>query len=51
MIANENYIAEIKEEIIEYHPQDNQIKNYIAIVERATNTLQDLLKIWNDNSL
>lgn len=41
------HMAEIKEEIIEYNPDLLMITRYCVIVERASNTLQDLLRIWN----
>jgi serine/threonine protein kinase len=44
--CNPEFVTEIKEEIIEYNPDKNIIVRYIVIIERATNTLTDLKKIW-----
>eukprot|EP00347_Sterkiella_histriomuscorum_P016316 403353653 len=48
LLSNPMYIAQVKEEIINYDFQNKQVTQYVAIVERAQNSLDDLLKIWND---
>ena len=44
-------MAEVKEEIIEYNLEMKLITRYCLIVERAQNTLQDLLNIWTTETL
>ena len=46
LIAHPDYIAEIKEEMIELRPKDGIITRYCSIVEQAQNTLTDILKTW-----
>ncbi|CDW87246.1 serine threonine protein kinase-like protein [Stylonychia lemnae] len=48
ILANNNYIAQVQEEIIIMNQQEQVITQYVAIVERAQHTLQDLLQIWNN---
>eukprot|EP00347_Sterkiella_histriomuscorum_P014088 403362209 len=50
-LKSDKYIAQVKEEIIEYDPQSQLINDYLVIVERARFSLNDLLKIWNDEDL
>eukprot|EP00347_Sterkiella_histriomuscorum_P000415 403375953 len=48
LLSNKFYIAQVKEEIIHYDSLNYRIKQYVVIVERAQNTLWDLLNVWND---
>ncbi|CDW79112.1 UNKNOWN [Stylonychia lemnae] len=48
LLQNKNYIAEVREEIIEYDLKNQHILRYCVVVERAQRTLEDLLKIWNN---
>eukprot|EP00347_Sterkiella_histriomuscorum_P007192 403349911 len=48
LLQNPNFLAEIKEEIIEYDLQKSLISRYCVIVERASYTLYDLLMIWKN---
>eukprot|EP00347_Sterkiella_histriomuscorum_P010687 403375308 len=48
LLSNKFYIAQVKEEIIHYDSLTYRIKQYVVIVERAQNTLWDLLNVWND---
>eukprot|EP00347_Sterkiella_histriomuscorum_P023963 403332778 len=50
-LQSDKYIAQVKEEIIEYDPSKNLINDYLVVVERARFSLNDLLKIWNDEDL
>ena len=40
------YMADIKEEIIEFNPKLGIITRYCVIIEQAQRTLSDLLKLW-----
>eukprot|EP00347_Sterkiella_histriomuscorum_P011685 403371501 len=51
LLQSDKFIAQVKEEIIEYDPQTHLINDYLVIVERARFSLNDLLKIWNDEDL
>eukprot|EP00347_Sterkiella_histriomuscorum_P017952 403347355 len=51
LLQSDKYIAKVKEEIIEYDGDNNIIKNYLVVVERARFSLRDLLKIWNNQEL
>eukprot|EP00347_Sterkiella_histriomuscorum_P020624 403337098 len=51
LLQSDKFIAEVKEEIIEYDFDNNIIKSYMVVVERARFSLNDLLKIWNDEEL
>eukprot|EP00347_Sterkiella_histriomuscorum_P016854 403351596 len=51
LLQSDKFIAQVKEEIIEYDFDNNIIKNYLVIVERARFSLFDLLKIWNNQEL
>eukprot|EP00347_Sterkiella_histriomuscorum_P012589 403367990 len=51
LLQSDKYIAQVKEEIIEYDHSSNLINDYLVIVERARFSLNDLLKIWNDEDL
>ncbi|CDW87753.1 protein kinase domain containing protein [Stylonychia lemnae] len=46
LLANDNYIAQVKEEIIVIDKAQGNLSQYVAIVERAKNTLHDVLQIW-----
>ncbi|CDW73119.1 serine threonine protein kinase-like protein [Stylonychia lemnae] len=48
LLQNKNYIAEVREEIIEFDLKSKQISRYCVVVEKAQRTLDDLLKIWNN---
>eukprot|EP00347_Sterkiella_histriomuscorum_P002996 403365996 len=48
LLSNPNFIAQVKEEIINFDEQNNQVLSYVAIVERAQHSLHDLFQIWND---
>lgn len=43
---HEEFLAEIKEEVIEYNRQQGIIIRYAAIMERAQNDLKKILNIW-----
>ncbi|CDW74222.1 UNKNOWN [Stylonychia lemnae] len=45
LLKNENFIAQVKEEIIEFNSYKKEITNYCAIVERAQHTLDQRLKV------
>eukprot|EP00347_Sterkiella_histriomuscorum_P010727 403375153 len=51
LLQSDKFIAQVKEEIIEYDVDNNIIKNYLVVVERARFSLKDLLKIWNNQEL
>eukprot|EP00347_Sterkiella_histriomuscorum_P016124 403354395 len=51
ILDNYNYIAQVKEEIIEIDTNTMQIQKYCVTVERARFTLEDLIQIWNDPQL
>eukprot|EP00347_Sterkiella_histriomuscorum_P004513 403360175 len=51
LLQSDKFIAKVKEEIIEFDFENNFIKNYLAVVERARFSLHDLLQIWNDQEL
>ena len=51
MIANKDFIAGVKEELIEYNPEINKIITYIVIVEMAVNDLRKITKVWQDKKL
>jgi hypothetical protein len=42
LIAHKDYIAEILEEIIEYNTNDKNIYGCVAIIEQATNDVNDI---------
>ena len=48
LVAHSDYLAQIKEEIIEVDPQIKKLRRIAVIVERAKYTLNDLLEIWTD---
>eukprot|EP00347_Sterkiella_histriomuscorum_P008087 403346420 len=48
LLKNEDHIAQVKEEMIEYNQSKSMITNYCVIVERAQHSLQNLLSIWRD---
>eukprot|EP00347_Sterkiella_histriomuscorum_P014320 403361324 len=50
-LQSDKYIAKIKEEIIEYDLKSSLVDDYLVIVERARFSLNDILKIWNDEDL
>jgi serine/threonine protein kinase len=47
LIPLDSHICLIKEELIEYNPETGMIICYCVVVEKATNSLSSLLKIWN----
>eukprot|EP00347_Sterkiella_histriomuscorum_P016730 403352071 len=51
LLQSDKFIAEVKEEIIEYDFDNKIIKNYLVVVERARFSLYDLLSIWNNQEL
>ena len=50
-MKNPDYIAEVKEEIIEFDKNSKLISRYCVVVEKAQRSLHDLLKIWRDPEL
>eukprot|EP00347_Sterkiella_histriomuscorum_P020028 403339373 len=48
LLGNPMYVAQVKEEVVLFDKQSNQVTQYLSVVERAQNSLHDLLKIWND---
>ncbi len=48
LVPLSSHICEIKEELIEYNPITNMIICYCVVVERATNSLSSLIKVWCD---
>eukprot|EP00347_Sterkiella_histriomuscorum_P007163 403350020 len=51
LLQSDKFIAEVKEEIIQYDLDSSIIKNYLVVVERARFSLYDLLTIWNVEEL
>jgi serine/threonine protein kinase len=46
LIENEEFICKVQEEIIEFVPETNEVKSYMAIIEMANNDLSKIIKIW-----
>ena len=50
VLYNKDYIAEIKEEIVEFNDSSLDIVfGVCAIIEQAVNDLSKFCQIWNDN--
>ena len=45
------YIVQIKEELIDIDTKQNRLSRFVTIVERAQQSLADLIKIWSDQQL
>ena len=43
-----DYLAEIKEEVIEFNKSLGLIIRYVAVIERAQNDLGKLAAVWKD---
>ena len=46
MVAHEDFVCQVVEEIIDYNPKTNEITGLISIVESAKNDLAKIVKIW-----
>jgi hypothetical protein len=44
----QSHICQVKEELIEYNAEKGLIVCYCVILEKATNSLSSLIKIWKD---
>eukprot|EP00347_Sterkiella_histriomuscorum_P001520 403371716 len=51
LLQSEQYIAKVKEEIIEFDHDQKLIQRYSVVVKRARFSLMDLLKIWKNPQL
>lgn len=49
--AHPEYMAIIKEEIVQYNKEKGIIIRYAAVIERATNDLGTLVRTWLDPEL
>lgn len=45
LIANKEHIAEVKEEIVQYEPEKEDINSCVIIIEHANNDLQKYTEI------
>jgi hypothetical protein len=51
MVANEEYICKVMEEIIQFNKAKNEIVGLISIVECARNDLYKIMDIWKDKEM